>query len=855
MTAKVTQPFLQILSERVMRSLKVEAHRLWLARLAVLAFSFRRDLAMEIARLKPAIDVSEADWNLLVSRVFDKTGPDQYLVPTLLRPLLTLPQTQPDPNVVLVASARHIFRTARASSRIDFWDFQSALVALIVAQHYDEAAYHFIVGMATSKRSVPLATLEILFMMLNGQLVHQNLDPLTRFTLLVIEVNTRLLDERTPDYSKILSLMKQMHVVQKLQTLAKLSYAKAMIHMLAVLARLRRLKDNNVINTKTQGRAFASIEAALRTALGQEDATITFRLLEFYGQLHFLARSPDLDLLKHAIITRAPDPTVISRNSLISIYTKFVTARKYDDESFKRCERHSSDYRSSGRADAFFAAEHTIATILIDRFGKYGEARQRIAESSRIANTLGASPNVLRRADLLIADSYWAEKDYINSTKHYESLLSVDFGDKSLTQWVREKLSDSLISQSRFEEAARQLIRALRMNNRRLPPLYKARLYARLAYAYAEGNSLRKASIACLGLRRIAEASASGEIDRLSGIVSGWVLQHFKYSDPAIPKGKVQIRDSSSLSESASAEQIDLWNSLGPPLARELMLLSAIFELLGEFRRSEWLCRKALEAAKRDKDQKRFQKTEHTYQLRLARIQIREHQLSTAAAAFKIAADGLLNLGRQEVAIRTIGGAAYTILNLVEPSFETCSDSEVVQFFDELNGQFASEPGTRAWLLYKETKLLFDRLLVQTARRILLEAEELARSCDEYELQWVLLYSKLFIHTQQMYRDQTLWFRDVLEAGLLLATDTRLAVRRPDFANAVTQVTARFKSAIGEVSSVITEFGSRSNIDPFWVTVFALWKVAKRNRFTIGCLSEVERMLRDCGAIASGDFG
>jgi hypothetical protein len=69
LTALSVQPFLQVLSERLIRSLRTEAHRIWLTRLAVLTFSFRRGLAMEIAQLKPRIHASPVDWNYLTSQI------------------------------------------------------------------------------------------------------------------------------------------------------------------------------------------------------------------------------------------------------------------------------------------------------------------------------------------------------------------------------------------------------------------------------------------------------------------------------------------------------------------------------------------------------------------------------------------------------------------------------------------------------------------------------------------------------------------------------------------------------------------------------------------------------------------
>jgi hypothetical protein len=56
-SALSVQPFLEVLSDRLFKSLSTDLHRTWLRRLAAIAFPFRRGLALEIARMSPTIEV------------------------------------------------------------------------------------------------------------------------------------------------------------------------------------------------------------------------------------------------------------------------------------------------------------------------------------------------------------------------------------------------------------------------------------------------------------------------------------------------------------------------------------------------------------------------------------------------------------------------------------------------------------------------------------------------------------------------------------------------------------------------------------------------------------------------------
>jgi tetratricopeptide (TPR) repeat protein len=856
-TALSVKPFVDVLSERLVKSWRSDSHRQWVMRLAVLAFPFRHDLAMRIAELEPKIAVNMADWNYLSSQFLDQSGADQYTVPALLRPLLTSPGQQPGGNEILIASARYVFRTASASNRMDFWDFHGAILALVLAQRYDEAAMYFLMSLKASMQLASFSYFEILFMVLNSDVIQEKFkDTFPKFTLLSCELQMRLQLESPPDYTRIMDLLRRMRLLTRVEITRKpLLYDRIQVHQAIAAIRLRRIMEKKSFDVREGRRAFVPIQAALRLVVSEKDADLTRLAARMYVDLHFLEKQPDLEVLKDAILLIPERSLRAYGGKVVSLYTNFVISKMYDDPALVLCERHAGEYRQAGRGNGFFACEHAAATILFDRFSKFKEARDRIVSASTAALQIGASPDLVARTNLFVADSYWAEKNYVSSAKYYEKAALADLGDEALNQWTSEKLADSLIFMGHFEEAALSLVETLRERHSSLFPEYTARYYARLAYAYAECNLLRKASVACQGLSRVARQSNISEIDRLSAIVSGWVLQHFKYSDPGLPKATVSIRDSSALSEQPSPEQMDAWKSSGPAFTRGLMLVGTLFELLGEYRRSENIYHRAIETYRcSDKNLNRPAGSEHAFQLRVARVQVRRHNVCQAAETFRLAAEGLFELRNQDVPGSSIGASVFATATIVEPCLESCSDSEVMEFFGEVEKQFAAQSGARAWLLFKQSEILFGRLMVQVARRTLLDAEAAARSSDECQLLWSILYSELFSHIDQMYRNQFAWITDALETGLTLSNDERLAAQRSQFGDAVFRLTSRIVAPMGDIGNAITKFGDRAKKDQFLFAMLATWRVAKSNRLTTRCLPEVEQMLRNNGALVAADF-
>jgi hypothetical protein len=852
------QPFLQVLSERLLKSLRADLHRTWLRRLAAVPFPFRHSLALEVARLAPRVEVSELDWNYLASQVLDQSGPDRYIVPPLLRPLLKSVGQQPSANAILIASARHVFRNAGTSKQVNFWDFHGAILALVMAERYEEAAMWFTLSLASSLEVGSYQLFEILFMVLNGDAVQAHLkDPFARFLLLLAEIQMRLLNEPQPDYSRIVEILRRIRVLPRVQiTPNGFLHIRMTVHAVIATIHVRRLKNKGTFNRRDGRRAFAPLETALRIAVAQKEMDFAPFLLGQYGHLYSLEKEPDLELLKEALLASPASASEISAHALVGIYAQFVIAKKYADSALELCERHSHEFQAAGRGDAYFACEHAIATVLHDRFTKHKEARERVTTACARALALGASSNIVARAELLVADSYWAEKDYAAGVEHYKRTLPASFDDEALNQWVRERLTDCLIFLNEFDQATVLLVTTIRKSRASLSQEYKARLYARLVYAYGLERELHKAAIAAQSLCAIARASSSAETDILSATLCDWLLQYFEYSDPVIPKSSAQIRDSSALSDKYTDAQVADWKARGPLFTRALLLLGTLFELLQKPVRAEFFYRKALFIFQAEAKGSPGSDREWFFALRICRTQIRRKRFAEAASFFASAVADLFAIRRSETPATNEAGAAFAAFTFIEPALISLSDTELGEYFAALDGLFKDKSQVRSWILFRELELLFDRLLVQKGKSKLLEAEALAAGISEQDLLLQIRHKKLFIRFDQMYSNQIEWLRDVLEHGLFLASNDSLAPSRESFGKNILIITERIQNGpMHAVALKISAYGERWKQNPFLFSLLAVWIISRQNRLGIVGLDKVEKYLRNVqNALGENDF-
>jgi hypothetical protein len=857
-SALSVQPFLQVLSERLFNSLKTDLHRTWLRRLAVVSFPFRSNLAFAVARLAPSVEVSELDWNYLVSQILDQSGPDRFIVPPLLRPLFKSDSQEPSDNAILITSARHVFRNAGASKQVNFWDFHGAILALVIAARYEEAAMWFTLSLASSLEVGSYKLFEILFMVLNGDPVQAHLkDPLARFLLLLGEIQMRLLNEAQPDYSRIIKILRRIRVLPRGQiTPNGFLHIRMTVHSVISTIHVRRLKDKDTFNRREGRRAFAPLQTALRIAVAQKETQFVAFLLGLYGHLYTMEKAPDLELLKEALLASPATSAEISADALVGIYAQFVISKKNADSALELCERHSHEFQAAVRGDAYFACEHAIATALHDRFARRKDARERVVTACARALAIGGSSHIVARTELLVADSYWAENDYATSADHYKRILPGNFEDEALNQWVRERLTDCLIFLSQFDQATQYLLNTIRKSRPSLSPEYKTRLYARLVYAYGSQRQLLKAVIACQGLAAVARASGSAETDILSATLCDWLLQYFEYSDPVIPPSSVQIRDSSALSERYTEEQVANWKARGPLLVRALLLLGTLFELLQKPLRAEFFFRNALAIFQAETAASLGSDREWFFTLRICRTQIRRKRFAEGASFFASAVADLFASRRSETPATVEANAAFAAFTFIEPALVSLSDPELGECFAALESHFRDKPQVRAWMLFRESELLFDRFLVQTAKSRFLQAETLAADHADQELMLTIRHKKLFVRFEQMYSNQIHWVRDVLEHALFLVSNDSLAASHESFGKNIFIISERIQNGpMHAVALKISDYGQRWSQNPFLFSLLAVWTASRQTPLGIAGLDRIESYLRDArNALDENDF-
>lgn len=288
----------------------------------------------------------------------------------------------------------------------------------------------------------------------------------------------------------------------------------------------------------------------------------------------------------------------------------------------------------------------------------------------RKATELHLSSDSVSHGLSFVADTYFAEKDYANSADYYSRVLAADLGSDGLHHIVCARLCDSLIFLGRGADAVRVALGEIRGNRRDQTTDQRCYLYARLAYAFAEDHELHKAAISCQGLSRLAFLSGSDALGLLATTVAGWVLGHFEYSDRGIPESDTKhIRDSSALSEMVAEDQLARWRDADPFKTRCLVMTATLFELLEDFRRSEFLYRRAVQVVLgADQSVKLYLETAYVYLLRLARLHIRLGRLEDAAREIKEAASYAALVRKRDEPDLHGSGSIYALLMMVDKS-------------------------------------------------------------------------------------------------------------------------------------------------------------------------------------------
>ena len=704
------QAFLDDLSNRIFFDLlRTPDQRTWLARIGSVGFPVTQQMALFLAKAKPTLQILAIDWNYLRSLLLDEVSPDHYSVPVLLRQIAGASISSEEKKALQVNAARSVFRTAAASRSVDLWDFQYAIFALLGAECYDEAAMRFVHSFPSLLSFRSFEPLELLFLAMNSELVHSKVsDAGGRWLMLQFEIHLRVQNDTAPDRQKLFGLVRRMHRLLRASDGGVSVYGPAMLHLAVLSIRMRRQQSSNVLTKRMRVALSAPLHAALRAALVLQDVGLISNFLGFYDHLYPVLLRPDIGLFKDALSQLPTDgPLPISAHALVAVYSSYVGTEHYSAAALQVVEEHGELFRAKAQNEAYFACEHAAAVILHDGRSRFAPARERLMPLLSNASELHLSSDSVSHGLSLVADTYFAEKDYGNSSDYYSRVLGADLGSDGLHHTVSARLCDSLIFLGRRSDAVRVALGEIRGNRRRQTTDQRCQIYARLAYAFAENHDLHKAAISCQGLSRLALLSGSDALRLLAATVAGWVLGHFEYSDRGIPESDTKhIRDSSALSETISEDQLARWRDADPFRTRCLVMTATLFELLEDFRRSEYLYRKASQVVLgADKSVKLHLETAHVYILRLARVHIRLGRLEDAAREIKEATSYAVSArGRDEQDLNR-SGSIYALLMMVDNPVRTCDDEDLTRFFDLLSSEYDGEPRCQGWIRLRESEL------------------------------------------------------------------------------------------------------------------------------------------------------
>ena len=855
--------FLDGLSNAIFFKLvRTQEQRAWLRRMAVLTTSFTRSLALSLAALQPSVEVGDADWRCLSSLVLDQTGADRYSVPPLIRQLAVSEVAVPDARTILVATARHIFSAALATHEIDFQDFHSAIISLILADAVEEAATRLILSFPSFARSESFEPFELLFLVLNGEPIHAKLpDPGIRWMLLNLEASVRLGDRAAASDPKIASLLRRMRIIfhEEWVPAPRKLYSRAVHHMTSCLARARRAASSAPAQLGRKLKFAGSIESALRLAVLLGDQELLVTVLGHYNRLHAVDKRPDVDLIKRALVAAAPDELALSAEALVTTYAQYVISAGDTNVAVDLVRDHSKEYLERGMHAAYFACVHAEATALAERSNEPRRARELIQAVAAKSAELNLPAHCIARAELLIADTYWTEKAYSDSSMYYSRALNVEYTDAFYLQYITERLCDSWISLGKYKEATTLIIRSLRSRRSRLPHEAMTPLYARLAYAFTMARDFKKAAISCLALCRTAERAQSDELRSRALKVVAWALAHIDPSDPAAVPAGIEITNSSAFSENCPPEQVDKFREIDPARTTGTLLTAIIFELAGDLRRSEALLRKALAVLEITHNSTLMGLAQLcAYWLRVCRVQIKRGRLANAAGSFKKAFSTSAEMAQRRGAeIAADGPVAADLWDRVENSTRKLTDADLVVLFDLLCAEFLDNQTVIARLRFGEGKTLFERGSVQSAKRRVLEAERLALGVSDKMLIAEIIYEKLFNRIAEFYSSsgsRTEWLADAADAALLIAGDVALNGMRESFANNIRAVSRHQAGPpFDRLNATTVRFGGLMNDQGFLVTAYAMWYAATKYRLIIGSLNGLEVYLRHNATFLTDD--
>jgi tetratricopeptide (TPR) repeat protein len=513
-----TAQFFDRLSTQILGVLTTDEQKSMLRRLSVLSFGFDRDLCFELARCAPAIDLKQTDWLRLEARVLERSRGDRLVVPEIFRQIASEDVPHDLKSQLYETTAHHILHSATARRKIDFLDFQDAILCLAFAGKWEEAARYFL-GSSTANPSASYKHLHLLYSIFRGPAFRAcHAPPDLRFALAASEFNKIITGTDLSDVSSvsILEICRQMRSAAEAiedkkarairlciyysatsslygqlalsQSAAVTAYGTLKRESPAVAARSKHSlqKARMAFGYALQSDEFDLVQSAFWLILHSNDLVVTPSVEEVPAFIaKILEHNVTLDELAHSTRWRPID----FWDAILDTYVRYAINHPNSSLVLSTLERHLEFTVGKTLTRLAVIVRHAIAQWCFGHSGDRERIIQMCTDNISVAEQIDDNDRLLKESYTLRADAAYALKDYEHAridyalaTRHFRR--STSFSSVDIT--VQYKVGDCCWQLKDYRSAAAAYLKALAM--RRHASGYNHansfRLFGRLSLAY-----------------------------------------------------------------------------------------------------------------------------------------------------------------------------------------------------------------------------------------------------------------------------------------------------------------------------------------------------------------------------------
>jgi Cap4 dsDNA endonuclease len=831
--------FLDHLSnELFFRLLRTPDQRALLSRLAVLPGRFDWNVARSVADVTPKLSITLSDWRYMKSVVLDELDLDHCSIPQLLKVIAkeNLPSNIPQRHILIAAAHQQL--KPGGSKKVSFLDFHAAILSLIFAEEYRQAALFF--TMATPKliEFASFQDLSVLFMIFTGDPFLEKLeDNYLQWRLLSAELMFRSRDPKACRGEKVYKLLARMRLLAQKQQ--RRWFFRAAVANMIILIRAKRLASISSPSTRFLRKGFAPVQFTLRLILkngiGEEDAAQQTEIhLNSYKFFAWISRVSGLDLLKDVLLAlHRIKKYYLPDNVLAEIYATFAVNVKEVERARTMLSEHAAAYLTAKYDAGYFASEYALAHLIHTHDGDYAMARSVLQNLSQSAHR---SPVLMYRISAAIGDAWFAEKKFEESATFYSDALK-GHHVRGMRQHIQERLIDSLARSGGTGRAFGVALSILRKRHRRLSFEAKARLYARLAYTAAQSKKMTQAAVACLGLRRLAEKEDSDQFHWLCLYLANWIIgQIAPPEDLLTPQSAADFRDISALSETVPDQFLNEWRENDKSKVKSYIQISSILELERHYKRALHLLQKATIEARAAA----FVSDPAFYWMLNVKMGRLYFLINRGAAAAKLFREAI----GFKVADKKFSDeiAGWLSCSLLDSAVSHVTDTTFQTFSETLHKECAEWPQAQAAILMWHARGLFDRLLIQKAKMLIGEAEDAARNSKAYFILKMAIEERLFRRIPQFYLtfNRSAWLIDVIAATIELGQEHIPSETRSNFAKTFRALCSANQQVMGSGEAIFGQHQTIWEKYPFEVSSLALWKMGHASNVPIYILAPLE---------------